>query len=290
MTSPRSRLVSYSLVLVGLFGTAYAVGEKLPGHQHSGSTDHAHQHGDGSTDMKGMGGSADLTGLGLSSTVGDYRLVVVDRTDTSIALTVDGAPSGLSTLSTTVRGPVRGLAGSPVVDFTEAHGALGHLLVVRRDLQGFQHLHPDIGPDGVWTATFDAPLDAGAWRAVLETEPTDGSLLVLGVDLLVDGDASLAPVPPPADAVTVDGLSVTRQGLQFTATPADTLQPWYGQSAHLVAFREGDLAYTHLHPANDVAGDYRFSGSLPGPGTYRLFLQFQNDGQLVTAPFTVVQP
>lgn len=271
MTSPRSRLVSYSLVLVGLFGTAYAVGEKLPGHQHSGSTDHAHQHGDGSTDMTGMGGSADLTGLGLSSTVGDYRLVVVDRTDTSIALRIDRA-------------------GSPVVDFTEAHGALGHLLVVRRDLQGFQHLHPDIGPDGVWTATFDAPLDAGAWRAVLETEPTDGALLVLGVDLLVDGDASLAPVPPPADAVTVDGLSVTRQGLQFTATPADTLQPWYGQSAHLVAFREGDLAYTHLHPANDVAGDYRFSGSLPGPGTYRLFLQFQNDGQLVTAPFTVVQP
>lgn len=31
-------------------------------------------------------------------------------------ITVDGAPSGLSTLSTTVRGPVRGLAGSPVVD------------------------------------------------------------------------------------------------------------------------------------------------------------------------------
>ncbi len=31
-------------------------------------------------------------------------------------ITVDGAPSGLSTLSTTVRGPVRGLAGSPVLD------------------------------------------------------------------------------------------------------------------------------------------------------------------------------
>ncbi len=31
-------------------------------------------------------------------------------------VTVDGAPSGLSTLSTTVRGPVRSLAGSPVLD------------------------------------------------------------------------------------------------------------------------------------------------------------------------------
>lgn len=276
MSSPRNRLVSYSLVLVGLFGTAYAVGEKLPGHQHSGSSGQVHQHGGGSTDMAGMGDSTDLAGpdlagLGLSSAVGDYRLVIVEHTKETIALRIDRA-------------------GSPVVDFTEAHGALGHLLVVRRDLEGFQHLHPVLGPDGVWTATLDSPLEAGAWRAVLETEPSGGDVLVMGVDLLVGGEAVPVPVPPPDTVVTVDGLTVTRQGLSFTVTPSDSLQPWYGQSAHLVAFREGDLAYAHLHPADDVVGDYRFNGPLPGPGTYRLFLQFQADGRLVTAPFTVVQP
>jgi hypothetical protein len=273
MTSPRNRLVSYSLVLVGLFGTAYAAGERLPGHQHSGADGHSHQHGTGdTTDMAGsdLAGS-DLARLGLSSTVGDYRLVVVDRTDTSIALRVDRA-------------------GVPVVDFTEVHGALGHLLVVRRDLQGFQHLHPVLGPDGVWTATLDRPIEAGAWRAVLETEPSGGGVLVMGIDLLVGGEAAPVAVPPPSNVAIVDGLTITRQGLWFTVTPSDSLQPWYGQSAHLVAFREGDLAYAHLHPANDVAGDYRFSGSLPGPGTYRLFLQFLADGELVTAAFTVVAP
>jgi hypothetical protein len=276
MTSPRNRLVSYSLVLVGLFGTAYAVGERLPGHQHSGSYGDVHQHTGGSTDMADMGSTADLAGsdlarLGLSSTVGDYRLVVVDRTSTTVALRID-----------------RG--GNPVVDFTEVHGALGHLLVVRRDLQGFQHLHPVLGPDGVWTATLDRPIEAGAWRAVLETEPTSGGVLVVGIDLLVGGEAAPVAVPPPSNVAIVDGLTITREGLWFTVTPSDSLKPWYGQSAHLVAFREGDLAYAHLHPANDVAGDYRFSGSLPGPGTYRLFLQFLADGQLVTAPFTVVAP
>jgi hypothetical protein len=276
MTSPRNRLVSYSLVLVGLFGTAYAVGERLPGHQHSGSSGDVHQHSGGSTDMAGMGGSGDLTDsdlarLGLSSTVGDYRLVVVERTSTAVALRIDRA-------------------GVPVVDFTEVHGALGHLLVVRRDLQGFQHLHPVLGPDGVWTATLDRPIEAGAWRAVLETEPSGGGVLVMGIDLLVGGEAAPVAVPPPSNVAIVDGLTITREGLWFTVTPSDSLQPWYGQSAHLVAFREGDLAYAHLHPANDVAGDYRFSGSLPGPGTYRLFLQFLADGELVTAAFTVVAP
>ena len=276
MTSPRNRLVSYGLVLVGLFGTAYAVGERLPGHQHSGSSGDVHQHSGGSTDMAGMGGSGDLTDsdlahLGLSSTVGDYRLVVVDRTSTAVALRIDRA-------------------GVPVVDFTEVHGALGHLLVVRRDLQGFQHLHPVLGADGVWTATLDRPIEAGAWRAVLETEPSGGGVLVMGIDLLVGGEAAPVAVPPPSNVAIVDGLTITREGLWFTVTPSDSLQPWYGQSAHLVAFREGDLAYAHLHPANDVAGDYRFSGSLPGPGTYRLFLQFLADGELVTAAFTVVAP
>jgi hypothetical protein len=276
MTTPRNRLVSYSLVLVGLFGTAYAVGERLPGHQHSGSSGDVHQHSGGSTDMAGMGGSGDLTDsdlarLGLSSTVGDYRLVVVERTSTAVALRIDRA-------------------GVPVVDFTEVHGALGHLLVVRRDLQGFQHLHPVLGADGVWTATLDRPIEAGAWRAVLETEPSGGGVLVMGIDLLVGGEAAPVAVPPPSNVAIVDGLTITREGLWFTVTPSDSLQPWYGQSAHLVAFREGDLAYAHLHPANDVAGDYRFSGSLPGPGTYRLFLQFLADGELVTAAFTVVAP
>jgi hypothetical protein len=276
MTSPRNRLVSYSLVLVGLFGTAYAVGERLPGHQHSGSSGDVHQHSGGSTDMADMGSTPDLAGsdlarLGLSSTVGDYRLVMVDRTSTTVALRIDRA-------------------GSPVVDFTEVHGALGHLLVVRRDLQGFQHLHPVLGPDGVWTATLDRPIEAGAWRAVLETEPSGGGVLVMGIDLLVGGEAAPVAVPPPSNVAIVDGLTITREGLWFTVTPSDSLQPWYGQSAHLVAFREGDLAYAHLHPANDVAGDYRFSGSLPGSGTYRLFLQFLADGELVTAVFTVVAP
>ena len=38
-----------------------------------------------------------------------------------------------------------------------------HLIVVRRDGTGFQHLHPELGADGTWRAPI-ALDDAGAYR------------------------------------------------------------------------------------------------------------------------------
>lgn len=33
-------------------------------------------------------------------------------------------------------------SGEIVTEFDEAHGQQGHLIIIRRDLTGFQHLHP----------------------------------------------------------------------------------------------------------------------------------------------------
>jgi len=42
MTRVASRLGAFALVLLGTFGTAYAVGQKLPGHSHAGGPGHTH--------------------------------------------------------------------------------------------------------------------------------------------------------------------------------------------------------------------------------------------------------
>lgn len=268
MSSPRNRLLSFGLILVGLFATAYALGERLPGHSHTASAGHAHDHGSGGSATTGTGADA----LGLSSTVGPYRLVLVDHSDTSLSVRLDRN-------------------GEAVRDFSPVHGALAHLLLIRRDLQGFQHVHPQIDADGVWTTPIDLTgSSGGAWRVVLETRPVGADPIVLGLDLLEPGDATVEPLPSPADMITVGDRMVMRDGLTFTITPTDGLQPWLGQPAHLVAFREGDLAYAHLHPLDDTIGTYRFEGPLPGPGTYRLFLQYTDNGELATAAFTVEQP
>ena len=87
-----------------------------------------------------------------------------------------------------------------------------------------------------------------------------------------------------------------RSGLDFTVvnedgTPA-VLEPYLGQAAHLVAIREGDLAYVHLHAMVDASmpGMFMFGSALPQPGTYRTFLQFGHAGEVVTIPFTITQP
>jgi hypothetical protein len=84
-------------------------------------------------------------------------------------------------------------------------------------------------------------------------------------------------------------LTVTRDGEAVT-----TLQPYLGAFGHLVALREGDMAYLHVHPEGDepTAGelsgpDIEFAAEAPTPGRYLLYLDFKVDGEVNTAGFVV---
>ncbi len=283
MSSVRSRLVSYGLVLVGVFGTAYAVAEKLPGHSHSGSATHTHTHPSttiagtttGGTSMGGMDMSAAGAGqLGLESTADGYQLVVSEFSATTLVFEIDHD-------------------GTAVRDFVDAHGALAHTILVKRDMTGFQHVHPTLDAAGQWSVSVDLSAP-GNWRVIVESQPAGvSSPVALGVDVSVPGGESPVAVPAPSSMGMVDGLMVesvvNSDGLNFTVSPTEGIGPYLGMSAHLIALRVSDLAYVHLHPLNDVPGDYRFDQSLPGPGTYRVFLQFMHNDKVVTVPFTIVQ-
>jgi hypothetical protein len=106
----------------------------------------------------------------------------------------------------------------------------------------------------------------------------------------VDGPAEYAPFPEPSAVDTVDGYRVELRDedgtLNFDITrdgrPVQT-EPYLGAGGHLVALREGDLAFLHVHPEDDGVA---FEADLE-PGTrYRLYLQFQHDGEVHTAEFT----
>ena len=61
------------------------------------------------------------------------------------------------------------------------------------------------------------------------------------------------------------------------------VQPYLGANGHLVALREGDLAFLHVHP---MEGTTEFESTFPTVGHYRLFLQFKHAGRVHTAAFT----
>ena len=49
-----------------------------------------------------------------------------------------------------------------------------HLIVVRRDLTGYQHLHPTMTPDGTWRVPLTLP-DPGVWRAYADFTVRDAA-------------------------------------------------------------------------------------------------------------------
>ena len=69
-----------------------------------------------------------------------------------------------------------------------------------------------------------------------------------------------------------------------------SLSPTSAADGHLVALREGDLAFLHVHPleaeAEADADAIRFATEFPSEGEYRLFLQFKDGGSVHTAEFT----
>jgi len=185
--------------------------------------------------------------------------------------------------------------GRPVRDFDVKHTKRMHLIVVRRDLTGFQHLHPTLRADGTWTKPLTLPR-AGTYRVFADFS-VDDRPATLADDLQIDGDVRSRELPPPATSAAADGFRVrlvdgaVRAGresrLAFDVTRGGrpvSLQDYLGAKGHLVALREGDLAFLHVHPDES---SLRFEATFPNPGSYRLFLQFRVAGRVHTVAFTL---
>lgn len=229
---------------------------------------------------------------GLASSRGGYTL-----TPTSTTL-----PSGSDEeFSFRIVGP----DGEPVTRFDVEHDKRMHLIVVRRDTAGFQHLHPTMADDGTWSVPLDVTRP-GSYRAFADFVPTGGEAATLGVDLAVPGEFQPAQHSPSRVAtiddyeVRLDGDLVPGRGTTVTLTVSKDgkevtdLQPYLGAYGHLVALRGGDLAYLHVHPGGEP-GDGKtkpgptvdFHVEVPSEGTYRLFFDFQHGGEVRTAEFTL---
>lgn len=211
-------------------------------------------------------------------------------------------PGKQENLAFTIQGP----DGKPVTQYTQTHEKDLHLIVVRRDLSGFDHVHPTRAADGTWSIPFTFAA-GGTWRMFTDFQPTGlGKTLTLGADLNVSGLYIPVPLSEPASTYSIDGYDVTLAGnpvtgkeseLTFSITRGgklvDDLQPYLGAFGHLVSLRGGDLAYLHTHPTEEAkAGakggpQIKFGTTFPTAGTYSLFLDFQHAGKVHTAEFTV---
>lgn len=194
--------------------------------------------------------------------------------------------------------------GAVVTEFTESHEADLHLIVVRRDLTGYQHVHPELDDDGTWTIplAFDR---AGAFRVFADFQPAGHDALTLGADIAVRGDFQPSAAPHPERTTEVDGYTVTLDGeltpgrtaeltlsVSRDGQPVTDLQPYLGAAGHLVVLRRGDLAYLHVHPEESGASigtgpDVGFAAEVPSEGSYGVFFEFRHGDAVHTATFAV---
>ncbi len=219
-------------------------------------------------------------------------------------LPVSTLPAGPSRpVAFTIDGP-----DGPVTKFDDQHEKALHLIAVRRDFAGFQHVHPVLAADGTWSTELD--LTPGQWRLFADFKPSGADPLTLGADLAVPGTITPADPTRVSRSTSVDGYDVTLSGdlvpgehsvldLEVTrdGRPVRDLEPYLGAYGHLVALRSGDLAYLHVHPdgapgdgTTAPGPDVVFGAEVPSAGSYHLYFDFQHDGVVRTARFLLDAP
>lgn len=208
-------------------------------------------------------------------------------------------------LAYTITGP----DGHPVTDYQEGQGSEMHLVVVRTDGAQYRHVHPELdSATGTWSLPWEWS-EAGTYKLYANVAVAGDREDPLILSRSVDVAGTLTPHTdrPVSAHDEVDGYEVTlagdlKAGTSTTLTlsvtqdgvPVTALQPYLGAFGHLVALREGDLEYLHVHAegeepsAGDTSGpDVSFMAEAPTAGRYFLYLTFRVDGEVHTAQFVL---
>jgi hypothetical protein len=230
---------------------------------------------------------------------GEYRL------DARLMARPDG---GASRLRLSVRDPD---GGDVVTSFIDVHERPFHLFIISRDLERFAHVHPTLASDG--TFELDHPLAPGVYLLVADFLPSGGTSQLVHRMVTTPGYAgplfSTAPALPslPNEQVA-GGLRIRMDArspgprraasIRFdvadssTGQPVTDLEPYLGAPGHLLIADNELTVAIHGHPEGvATAGPMvAFSPVLPVSGRYKLWVQFQRKGEVVTAPFVIDVP
>ncbi len=201
--------------------------------------------------------------------------------------------------------------------FATVHDRQFHLFIVSHDLEYYDHVHPEMRPDGSWTIQVTLP-DAGYYKLIADFLPLGGTPQILPRLLVTAhaGDLSQARARLQDDglekrsgsmrvalALPSDGLVAGREDtLRYhivdaaTGEPVNDLEPYLAAFGHTLVLSEDTLEYVHAHPIEQLpenleraAGgpDLTFNAILPKPGRYRLWTQVKRGGVVTTTRFTV---
>lgn len=203
------------------------------------------------------------------------------------------------------------------------HEKIMHFIVVRKDLQNFQHLHPDSNQaTGEFTVNVTFPTD-GPYRVfpdfTLGVENPQKLPVTVSHDIDV-GDMNKYKahpvIPDTQPKKTFDGYQVIHNlpnslvkqqevsynlNVERNGQPVTDLQPYLGALGHSVILQEGTLDFIHTHAGEQMMQQHgstmgssgnagpkiAFATSFPQSGVYKIFTQFQHQNKVVTADYVI---
>ena len=224
---------------------------------------------------------------------------IPDPVEFHLDLTTAPAPpvaASTTTLEFAVHDPWK---DRPVHDFVVVHEKLFHAFVVGQDLNYFNHGHPTLQGDGVFTFPVVLPT-GGVFRVLGDFYPDGATPQLITETLVLPG---VAPGPPKLSRdystksdqnMTVSMTTVperatagTRTQMEFHVEPADGFQKYLGAWGHMLAASDDLIDMIHLHPIRAVDNDVRFDVVFPRARPYRVWVQFQRKGVVNTVHFDV---
>lgn len=203
-------------------------------------------------------------------------------------------------------------SGEPISDFEITHEKLLHLIVVSDNFQVYRHLHPEYKGNGRFELNASLP-EAGNYTLFADYKPQDKSGQVSLMKLSIPGgldeptvenfdrtqvyDTTQVQLNFDPDELKANGDIVLQYALEDTTTQqaADDLEPYLGALGHLVILRQTDDIttddYIHAHPMDGkTPGEVSFHTMFPQPGRYKLWGEFNRNGNIVVSEFWVDVP
>lgn len=209
--------------------------------------------------------------------------------------------------------------GNPVVLFSPMYEKQMHLIIVDSQLEYYSHIHPE-QEGSTFSITTQFPKN-GVYHLYTDFQPVGAIEQQFAFTLPVgNGEPILSQKTPDTNltkqfddytvtlshegSLSSNLLSTGKQELTFTlrdnaGNPVTTLHPYLASFGHLVMINQETFDYIHVHPTNTTAPkpddrsgpDVSFLPlGLYGPikpGTYRVFAQFNPNGKLILADYTV---
>jgi hypothetical protein len=195
--------------------------------------------------------------------------------------------------------------GKTVDHFEVVHERLFHLFLVSEDLSYFVHDHPVPQPDGTFLYDMAFP-KPGMYRVAGDFYPAGGIPQLIAKTVIVPGAAgtevklanpSLQPELGVSHCRNMDVELVTdppqpiagmKTLLFFHIKPADGIEKYIGAWGHMLVASDDLIDLIHDHPfIADGGPQMQFNIIFPRARTYRIWAQFQRNGVVNTASFTV---